>query len=111
MEPDNTITCLAKAADGMRNDIAYQIARVVDGALVSIVRPPDWSYETIENLNRMIYQMRDTDSTTPGCAIGVVPDGHDVWVAVTGMSVEACTVAAEHLAAKAARIFTSESLA
>lgn len=111
MEPENTIAHLAKAAEGMRSDIAYQIARIVDGALISIVRPPDWSYETIEQLNRMIYQMRDTGSASPGCAIGTVPDGHDVWVAVTGMSAAACTIAAEHLATKAARIFTGESLA
>lgn len=111
MEPHDTVALLQKAAKGMRGDIAYQIARVTHGALVSIVRPPDWSYDTIERLNRMVHQTRETGKPAAGCAIGTVPNGPDIIVAVTGLSTDACTIAAEHLAEKAARICAGESLA
>lgn len=109
MEPERTIERMQQVAAELREDIAYQIARVTHGVLVSIVRPPDWDYATTEKLNQMVYLMRETGVATPGGAIGVVPDGSDVYVAVTGLSLEACTIAAEHIASKAARVFAGES--
>lgn len=109
MEPYRTIELLLEAGEGMREDIPFQITREVGGILVSVVRPPTWDYDTVEQLNRMVYDTL-AGKTRAGCATGTVPDGADVIVAVTGLSDSACTIAAESIAAKAARICTGETL-
>jgi hypothetical protein len=86
-----------QATAHVRQDISFEIACIVNGALVRYTRPPDTNWETIYELGRRIsYCM--TGMPLSGCAIGAYPYGSDIYVAAIGLSAEACDEAAQYIA-------------
>lgn len=100
-----------QATAHIREDVSFEVARIVNGALVRYTRPPDANWQTINDLGRRIsYCM--TGISLSGCAVGTYPYGGDIYVAAVGLSsAEACDEAARYIADCVVRTLAASHLA